>query len=256
MPTTIVPMPVMPAPQLAGTAFLIGTLVIMCALLLWWACSGERTRKGWILPLTFAGTALSAVMIEPIYDNNLLYWYPDENSLAFFRGYGRTIPWYVPLGYAWFFGGSAYLVFRVIDAGASAKRIWQLFAVTALVDWLAVSICEWLDLSAFYGNQPFHIFGSPIWFSFCDATGGFVLGAALALFIPYLEGARRLWLLILPSFTYASTLGSTTAPVSLALNSAWSTPLTWAAGALTMALCMIAIHVVALMSEHHARPKS
>lgn len=248
MTSTIVPMPVMSAPQPAGTIFLVGTIIIMAAILLWWAFGGERQKRGWVLPLVFAGTALSAVMIEPIYDNTLLYWYPDENSLAFFRGYERTIPWYVPLGYAWFFGGTAYLVWRVVEAGASSKRIWQLFFGTAAVDWLAVSICEWLELSAFYGNQPFHVFGSPIWFSFCDATGGFVLGAALAKLVPYLDGPKHLWLLILPSFTYASTLGSTTAPVSLALNSAWSTPVTWAAGAATMAMCMIAIHVIGQMA--------
>lgn len=249
MQSTIVPMPVMPAPQPAGTLFLVGTIVIMSAILLWWALGGEKARKGWVLPLTFAGTALSAVMIEPIYDNSLLYWYPEQNSLAFFRGFGRTIPWYVPLGYAWFFGGSAYLVYRVIEAGASAKQIWTLFWVVVGVDWLAVSICEWLDLSAFYGNQPFHLLGAPLWFSFCDATGGFVLGAALALFMPYLKGPARLWLLLLPSFTYASTLGATTAPVSLALNSGWSTALVWAGGAATIALCMVAIHVIARMSE-------
>jgi hypothetical protein len=254
--STIVPMPVMPAPPAAGAAFLIGTLIIMSGILLWWAFGGERKRQGWVLPLIFAGTALSAVMIEPIYDNTLLYWYPDVNNLAFFRAYGRTIPWFVPLGYAWFFGGSAYLVWRVIEGGASAATIWKLFAATAVVDWLAVSICEWLGLSAFYGNQPFHLFGSPIWFSFCDATGGFVLGAALALFMPYLRGARRLWLLILPSFTYASTLGSTTAPVSLALNSGWSTPLVWAGGTATMFMCMTAIYVIAQMSDVRAKAKA
>jgi hypothetical protein len=254
--STIVPMPVMPAPPVAGAAFLIGTLIIMSGILLWWAFGGERKRQGWVLPLIFAGTALSAVMIEPIYDNTLLYWYPDVNNLAFFRAYGRTIPWFVPLGYAWFFGGSAYLVWRVIEGGASANTIWKLFAATAVVDWLAVSICEWLGLSAFYGNQPFHLFGSPIWFSFCDATGGFVLGAALALFMPYLSGARRLWLLILPSFTYASTLGSTTAPVSLALNSGWSTLLVWACGTATMLLCMTAIYVIAQMSDARAKARA
>lgn len=253
MPATIPPMPVMPAPMPAGTIFLVGTCTIMAGILLWWALGGERRRQGWTMPLVFAGTALSAVMIEPIYDNTLLYWYPDENSLAFFRGYGRTIPWYVPLGYAWFFGGSAYLVWRVIEARVPAARIWQLFGVIAITDWLAVSICEWLDLSAFYGNQPFHLFGSPIWFSFCDATGGFVLGAALSLFMPHLEGARRLWLLILPSFTYAATLGATTAPVSLALNSGWPAPLVWAGGAATMAMCMVAIHVIAQMSQLRSR---
>lgn len=140
-------------------------------------------------------------------------------------------------------------MWRVIEGGASTSQIWKLFAGTVLVDWLAVSICEWLNLSAFYGNQPFHVFGSPLWFSFCDATGGFVLGAALAVFVPHLRGARRLWLLLLPSFTYAATLGSTTAPVSLALNSGWSTPLVWLGGAATMALCMVAIHVIAQIPQ-------
>ena len=50
-------MPVMPAPQPAGTIFLFGTCVILAALLLWWYLGGERRRHGWILPLTFAGTA-------------------------------------------------------------------------------------------------------------------------------------------------------------------------------------------------------
>jgi hypothetical protein len=249
MTSTITPMPIMPAPHMAGTIFLAGTCIIMAAILLWWAFGGERKRQGWVMPLVFAGTALSAIMIEPIYDNTLLYWYPDDNSLAFFRAYGRTIPWYVPLGYAWFFGGSAYLVWRVVTSGGSAAQIWQLFAAMVFVDWLAVSICEWLNLSAFYGNQPFHMFGSPLWFSFCDATGGFVLGAALAVFMRHLRGAGRLWLLLLPSFTYAATLGSTTAPVSLALNSGWSTPLVWLAGAATMAMCLVVIHVIAKMSQ-------
>jgi len=127
-----------------------------------------------------------------------------------------------------------------------------LFAVIVFVDWFAVSICEWLRLSAFYGNQPFHLFGSPVWFSFCDATGGFVLGAALAVFVPHLQGVRRLWLLLLPSFTYASTLGSTTAPVSLALNSGWTTPVIWGGGAATIAMCLVAIHVIAQMAQKRA----
>lgn len=253
MESTIVEMPVMPAPEPAGTIFLVGTCVILSAILAWWALGGERRHRGWILPLVFAGTALSAVMIEPIYDNTLLYWYPDQNSLAFFRAYERTIPWYVPLGYAWFFGGSAYAVWRVLDSGVSPSRVWQLFAGTVFVDWLAVSICEWLDLSAFYGPQPYHLFGSPLWFSFCDATGGFVLGAALYKLVPYLGGPRVAWLLILPSFTYAATLGSTTAPVSLALNSGWSAPLVWAGGTATMAMCLIAVHVIAGMADLRGR---
>ena len=121
----------------------------------------------------------------------------------------------MPLGYAWFLGGTAYLLQRLFANGISKAGIWKLFGLAILTDWIAVSTCEWLGLSAFYGNQPFHWFGSPIWFSFCDATGAFVMAGALHLLLPHLQGASRLWLLILPTFTYGATLGSTTAPVSL-----------------------------------------
>jgi hypothetical protein len=245
MLSTVIPVPVHPAPEPAGLYFLVGTTLIIIGLLIWWLKSGEYRARGWNMPLVFLGTGLSAVLIEPIFDNTLLYWYPAVNDLAFFTAYERTLPWYVPLGYAWFFGGTAYLLQRQFELGVSVKKVWQLFAAVVVIDWLAVSICEWLSLSAFYGNQPFHVVGSPVWFSFTDATGAFVLAAALHLFLPHLSGTRKLWLLVLPTFTYGGTLGSVTAPVSLALNSAWSAPVTWLAGAATMALCAIAIHVTA-----------
>lgn len=257
MPSTILPMPINPAPQPAGSAFLIGTIVILAGLLIWWISSGEYKKRGWIMPLVFIGTGFSAILIEPIFDNTLLYWYPAENDLAVFSAYERTIPWYVPLGYAWFFGGTAYLLQRAFEAGVSRAQIWRLFAVVIFTDWLAVSICEWMDLSAFYGDQPFHHFGSPIWFSFADATGAFVLAAALHTFLPWLKGAKRLWLLILPTFTYGATLGSVTAPIALALNSAWSAQATWLAGVATMALCYTAVYAIGQFAAvHPARDRS
>lgn len=248
MTSTIVPMPVYPAPEIPGLAFLIGTIVILAGLLVWWYVSEEYKKRGFILPLVFIGTGFSAILIEPIFDNTLLYWYPDVNPLSVFSAYERTIPWYVPLGYAWFFGGTAYLLQKAFEAGRSTKQIWGLFAMVVFTDWLAVSICEWLDLSAFYGNQPFHFFGSPIWFSFADATGAFVLAAALHAFLPYLSGIKRLWLLILPTFTYGATLGSATSPISLALNSGWSTTAISLAGLATMALCASAIHGITIFA--------
>jgi len=242
--TTIVSMPVFPAPQPAGSIFLGGTIAILIALLIWWRFSNEYKERGWVLPLLFIGTGFSAILIEPIFDNTLLYWYPPVNELAVFSAYERTIPWYVPLGYAWFFGGTAYILQRTFEKGISAQQIWLLFAGVIFTDWLAVSICEWMELSAFYGDQPFHQIGSPVWFSFADATGAFVLAAALHVFLPALNGSRRLWLLILPTFTYGATLGSVTAPISLALNSAWPSAITWLAGLATMLLCSTAVYAI------------
>ncbi|MBU1052741.1 MAG: hypothetical protein KKC46_02795 [Proteobacteria bacterium] len=243
MNVSVPAMPVMPAPPLSGIIFLVGTIFIVVVLLLWWALSAER-KRGPVMPLVFLGAAFSAILIEPVFDNTLLYWYPVENPLSVFSAYGRTIPWFVPIGYAWFFGGAAYLLMRRFERGINVVQAMKYFFALVLIDWLAVSICEWFDLSAFYGNQPFHFFGAPIWFSFADATGGFVLGAALYCLLPHLSGARKLLLLFVPTFIYGGVLGSTTAPVALALNSGWSEVVVWLCGTGTIGLCCLLVFVI------------
>lgn len=249
IPSTIPMMPVRVAPSPASEIFTIGTTAILLAMLLWWLLA-ERRRTGWAMPFIFLGTALSSLLIEPIFDNTLLYWYPEVNDLAVFRGFDRTIPWFVPLGYAWFFGGTAYFLARAFEKGMAAGRFWRAFAFVVFIDWLAVSICEWFGLSAFYGDQPYHLVGSPLWFSFCDATGAFTLAGALHLLMPYLERGRRLWLIALPIFTYGATLGSTGAPVSIALTSGWSTAMIWIAGTATIVMCLVVVNLVGSVARH------
>jgi hypothetical protein len=249
---TLIPMPVHAASLFYGWVFLVATFAILVGITIWWLASGEYQQRGMVLPLVFAGTALSSILIEPIFDNVLLYWYPPENPLAFFTAFGRTIPWYVPLGYAWLFGGGGYVIQRQFENGIGKAMIWKLFALFVFLDWVATGTAGWFGLSAFYGNQPFvFLEGCPLWFSFVDAAGSFMMAIALHQFRPFLTGAKRAWLLILPTFTYGATLGTTTAPVALALNSGWSTPVTWLAGAATMAMCMIVIWAIA---EIVARP--
>jgi hypothetical protein len=113
-----------------------------------------------------------------------------------------------------------------------------------------VSICEWFGLSAFYGEQPYHLVGSPLWFSFCDATGAFTLAGALHLLLPYLDRGRQLWLIVLPIFTYGATLGSTGAPVSIALTSGWSSLAVWAGGTASILMCMVVVRVVGFVARH------
>lgn len=245
MVNTVIPMPVHEAPDPAGLIFLSGCGIIVLGFMIWWLVSSERRRDP-AMPLIFVGTFLSAILIEPIFDNTLLYWYPVDNPYGLYHAFNRTIPWFVPVGYSWFFGGTAYLVYLSFQRGVSVAGVWKLYAGVVLVDWLAVSIAEWMDLSAFYGPQPFKFFGaSPLWFSFCDAAGAFVLGAALLGLMPRLTGSRKLLLILLPTFTYGATLGSVTAPISLALNSGWSTLVVWLAGTATIGLCCIAVAVIA-----------
>jgi hypothetical protein len=245
--TTLIPMPVHISSPFWGWVFLIQTIAILVGIGIWWLWSGEYKRRGMVLPILFAGTALSSVLIEPIFDNVLLYWYPPENPLAFFTGFGRTLPWYVPLGYAWLFGGGGYLIQRQFEKGIDLIGVWKLYALFILLDWVATSTAGWFGLSAFYGNQPFVYLGAcPLWFSFVDATGSFMMAAAVQIFLPVLTGTKRAWLLLLPTFTYGATLGTTTAPITMALNSGWSAGATWLAGTATMAMCCAVIYVISI----------
>lgn len=248
MTVSINPLPNMAPLRHSEMIFTLAAISILSALLIWWWLSGEHRRRGFELPLVMAGTALSALTIEPIFDNTLLYWYQPDSSLVILEGYGRAIPAFVPIGYAWFFGGIAYCSARYLDHGIARAMIWFLFAAAVCVDWLAISICQWTGLSAFYGPQPFVFVGSPLWFSFCDATGAFALGAAIHILHKQNLTVSRLWLLLLPTLSYGGVLGATSAPVSLALNSGWMPTLVWLAGATTIGLCLSIVYGITRLS--------
>lgn len=243
MTNFIPPMPVVLA-QPGGLTKLLVSVLIVAILLLWWGFSAER-KRGPILPLILLGTALSCIILESVFDNTLLYWWPSENPLALFYSYGREIPWSVVIGYSWLFGGASYLLWRKFEQGVTLRQSFKYFIILLFVDWLAISVAQWTNQSAFYGNQPFQFWGSPLWFSFVDAAGGFALGAAMYGLLPHLNGWRKLLLLLLPTFIYGGVLGSTTAPVAQALNSGWSTPVVWFCGSVTIGLCCILVFVIA-----------
>ncbi|WP_330255068.1 hypothetical protein OG874_11260 [Nocardia sp. NBC_00565] len=234
-------MPVHSSPTGPSAVFTIGCLVILVGLIVWWALSGE-SKRGPALPLFMLGTAISAVAVEPVFDNTLLYWYPPDNGLGVFAAYGRTVPWFVPLGYAWFFGGIAYVVWRYLQLGVDRRQVWWTFAVVALIDALATSLAGWLDLSGFYGPQPFMFGGVNVWFAFADATGVLVGATILFVLTPLLSGRNWLWLLVIPSISYGAVLGGVSGPVTLGLHSDWPTPVRWLAGAVTIGLCCAVIH--------------
>jgi hypothetical protein len=119
---TSVEMPVNPSPTAASVAFTLAAVVTVVALLVWWVVSGEY-KRGPVLPLLFLGTSISAIAVEPVFDKTLLYWYPPDNALGVFAAFGRTVPWFVPIGYAWFFGGSAYVLWRLFERGVSRAQI-------------------------------------------------------------------------------------------------------------------------------------
>jgi hypothetical protein len=64
-------MPIHSSPTIASTAITAGSLFIVVGLLVWWVLAKEY-RRGPALPIILLGTALSAVVVEPIFYNTLL----------------------------------------------------------------------------------------------------------------------------------------------------------------------------------------
>lgn len=231
-------MPIHSSPTIPSVVFTVGSLLIVVGLLIWWLVAKEY-RHGPALPVIFLGTAISALVVEPIFDNTLLYWYPPDNDLGVYAAYGRTVPWFVPIGYAWFFGGNAYVLWRLFQRGLTRIQILGLFGIVVMIDALATSTATWLNISGFYGPQPFLWGGVNVWFSFADATGVIVGATVLYVLAPRLHGWRWLWLLITPTISYGAVLGAVCSPVTLGLHSDWTASGRWIGGAATIALCCI-----------------
>jgi hypothetical protein len=242
MPTDLSP------PTGPSVGFTAAAAVIVVALLVWWWFSGER-RRGPILPLLFVGIAVSAIVVEPVYDNTLLYWYPPENALGLFNAYDRTVPLFTVIGYAWFFGGTSYILWRLFQRGVRRRQIWGLFGIVVVIDALATATAGWLGISGFYGDQPFMFAGINVWFAFADATGSIVGAVILHLLVPRLQGWKWLWLLVIPTISYGAVLGGVTSPVVLGLQSDWTTLGRWLGGAGTIALCCVVAYGCVAIAE-------
>jgi hypothetical protein len=234
------PMPQNASPFGNVIAFTALGVIVIVGLLIWWAIS-ER-RRGPVLPLLIVGTALSGIVIEPVFDNTLLYWYPVDGSFSAVSAYGRNIPWWLVLGYGWFFGGSSYVLWRMFSNGVSRAKFVGLVIVVAGIDQLANGVAGWLKISGFYGPQPFKWSTINVWFGIADATAAVVGATVLYVLVPHLRGPRYAWLLVTPTIAYGAVLGGITAPVTLGLQSEWTTLGRWIGGAGTIALACVVLY--------------
>ena len=214
-------MPIHAAAQSGFTVYTVLMAVLTGGLLAGWALSGKHRREHAVFPLLLAGGALSAIC-EPVFDNLVLFWYPPHQQLSAFHAFGRTIPICVVIGYVWFCGGLPYLAYTLIKRGATVRGLWALAAVVFVIDFVAIGLTSWLNIAGFYGGQPFNVAGYPLWWGAVDTANVLLGGALLYYLIPRLRGARRLYLLLIPTWVTGATAVAVAGPVAIALNSRWS----------------------------------
>ena len=171
--------------------------------------------------------------------------------------FGRHIPLYVVLGYSFFFGLQAYVIYRAIVLGKGTKFLLYAVAISWLFDMALQVTGAQLGLYQYYGRQPYLFFGAPAWWYSIDAT--FQLAAGLLLFLirHRLVGWGRLLIIALLPSVYSGLNGAFGWPVFAALNSNFhadvngnsSTPLVYLGGTVTIALCALAVWL--LVGEIH-----
>lgn len=229
--------PAMPVKHAPETAFAIYTglmCLVTLGFLAWWRFTPER-RQGPALPLIVLGGGISGLM-EAWLDNVVLYRWPPEQHLAAFQAFGRTVPLFVPIGYAWFCGALLYVVARRFERGVSARQVWALLGIIAFVDFAAIGLSAWIGVSDFFGDPPLSVAGYPIWWAAIDGCD-VLIGATLVWFLrPRLQGREQLWLVVVPVIALGASAGAVGWPVSTALNSQWS-----AQGKLLCALATIGL---------------
>jgi hypothetical protein len=238
-------MPVRESPDSALVFYTVLMILITTAFVVWWLASRAERKVGVALPALLIGGAVSGLM-ESWLDNVVLVGYPPEQDLPVLESFDRSVPIFVPIGYAWFCGGLLYLTARYLLRGNARRTVvWQLYAVVAFVDFVAIGLSSWIGVLEFYGDPPMKVAGYPIWWAGIDGLHVVLGGILVALLLPHLHGVRQWWLVFVPSVVLGAASGTVGWPISTALNSSWDDPAKYLCACASICLSLVVVHFLA-----------
>jgi hypothetical protein len=232
------------APLGWSMAFTVMCVIFWLVALTWVVRLALRGEK---LGLVFLLGGLGMGLLEPYLDYLGLLWFANDNVAITVNLFQRHIPLYVVLGYSFFFGLQAYVIYRAILLGKGAKFFVYAYAMSWLFDAALQITGAQLGLYKYYGQQPFLFFGAPAWWYTIDATFQLTAGLVLFLLRHRLVGWGQLIVIpILPGI-YAGLNGALGWPVFAALNSNFnsdlngngSTALVYVGGMATVVLSLL-----------------
>ncbi|WP_041254170.1 hypothetical protein [Frankia sp. EAN1pec] len=232
------------APAGLSWAFTIVCLTFLLAALVY---VGWLARRGESMGIVMLVGGLLASSFEVFADYVGLLWFADDNVAITINLMGRHVPLYVVVGYVFFFGLQAYIDFRAISLGLSAKYFVYSFGFAWLFDFGLQATGATFDLYHYYGNNPFRVFGAPVWWFTIDGIAPMLIALLLFVLRYRLTGWGRLLPIFVVPATYAGWNGATGLPIFVALNSNYdtavngngSTSLVWLGGCLTIGVCLL-----------------
>jgi hypothetical protein len=239
--------PAMPTLTVSGAAMIVYTALMVtlaAGFLAYWTHSPAERRIGPALPILLVGGAVSGLM-EAWLDSVVLVAYPPHQSLPVLHAFGRSVPIFVPIGYAWFCGGLVYLVARSFQGGVTSRKVWALYGAIAVVDFVAIGLSSWIGILRFYGHPPLEILGYPLWWAGIDGLDVVLGGAIVFALLPRLRGRGNAWLVLVPSVALGAAAGIVGWPISTALSSGWSTAAKYACAVASLCLSLACVSFLA-----------
>jgi hypothetical protein len=233
--------------------WIFGTLhFALAALVIVVAARGPIRHRNWF-ELTFRmlvlfGGAMGAVVFEGAIDRGGQLWYAEVGAWPLVHWFGVHVPLWVMPVYLWFLGGGSLWIIQYIRKGGTTRGFMKIFAGIVAADLaLEIPIIKIAKLYAYWGDtQPWFNhdwFPLPAWYLTTNRL--FDLLPALAILLVMSIGKRRLvW--TIPFVMWMSIYAAyalVTWPVIGALQNHLSSPVTWAAGALTMTLGLMGTFV-------------
>ncbi|MDN2495463.1 hypothetical protein FHY52_01865 [Nocardia nova] len=203
-------------------------------------------RRGEVMGLAMLVGGLLTCTFEPLADYIGLLWFAHDNVAITVNLVGRHIPLYVVLGYMFYFGLLAYIDYRALVLGAGKKYFLGSFAVAFVLDWVLQAVGANLGLYSYFGNDPFRVFGAPLWWFAIDSTATILIAFVMFQLRDRMVGWGRALPVVMVLPLYAGWNAAVGMPIFTAKNSNFdpvangngSTGLVLIGGLLTFALVL------------------
>jgi len=232
---------VMPSAQWWFTVW----LAIPLAVVLLIGLNHLRTGRGPLLLFCVIGGAIASAF-EAIVNVLGGMIYAENGIWTAYEAFDRKIPVLIPMAYAWFMGGQAYLCYRIFVNGCARRRVFELWAIFCVIDAVIETPGLLAGVYTYFGAQPWNFWGFPFWYGWANSLVPIVAGAAIFKLLPVFGGGWR-QLAIIPLLPMANGLAYATTcwPIWLVLNNDLGYAATYPASLVTLALTCYVLWMVA-----------
>lgn len=152
----------------------------------------RRTRDPLFFVAMLTGVTVYPWLVEPLGDYFVAAWYPVNLDLIG-EPFGRPIPWYSLLFYAWFIPVGGLIAYTIAKRGLPARRMIQFVILMGIIELPLEFVGSQFNWIVYYGNHAL-VWGVPI-YCFVQNPGFLaVMAWALVVMLPKVHGWR--WVLV------------------------------------------------------------